>query len=212
MTRQHRKSDSQSVRDKAMRTQEIKKSKAVIRDKYRQIRCHCDNKPEKSKIIAEKIFSSMSYRYCKDILLYCPKGDEVDTGEIFKKAISDGKNVYFPKTFENGIMRFYKVSSQKELIKAKFGLFEPDGLSPEYSNSHSPALCIVPGICFDRNGNRVGYGKGYYDRFLSSFNGISAGITYSDCVLTEKIPVEKRYDKPVDIIFSESEVIIVGGK
>lgn len=195
-----------------MTTQEIRKSKAIIREKYKNIRKDCDNNSEKSLAITKKILSSMSYRYCKDILLYCSKSDEVDTSFIFEKALSDGKNVYFPKTFENGIMRFYKVSSQKELIKAKFGLLEPDGLSPEYSNSHSIALCIVPGVCFDTCGNRVGYGKGYYDRFLSSFNGISAGITYSDCVLTEKIPVEKRYDKPVDIIFSESEVIIVGGK
>ena len=195
-----------------MTTQDIRKNKAVIRDKYKKIRSLCENKSEKSQIVAEKILSSMSYRYCSDILLYCSKGDEVDTNIIFQKAIEDGKNVYFPKTFNNGIMKFYKVSSPEQLQNANFGLLEPDGLSQEYTSSLSPALCIVPGICFDRCGHRIGYGKSYYDRFLSSFNGITAGITYSDCFLSENIPIEKRYDRPVDIIFNESEVIIVGIK
>ncbi len=195
-----------------MTTQEIREYKASLRAKFKQVRNSCDNRPQKSASITEKLLSSMSYKYCNDILLYFSKGDEVDTSAIFEKAISDGKNVYFPKTYANGIMKFFKISSLSELIPAKFGLNEPDGTTSEYDGSCSTGLCIVPGLCFDRFGFRIGYGKGYYDRFLSSFKGIAAGLAYSDCITNEKITIEKRYDKPVDIIFSESEVILIGSK
>ena len=196
-----------------MTTQEIRAQKSAIRSRYKEIRKNCDKKSEKSSSIAQKVLSSMSYKYSKDILLYFAKDNEVETREIFEKAFSDGKNIYFPKTYSGGIMKFFKISSLDELEKANFGVMEPNGTTEEYDSSSSQmGLCIVPGICFDRNGYRIGYGKGFYDRFLSSFKGIAAGVTFSDCLVSDGIVIEKRYDKPVDIIFSESEVLVIGCK
>lgn len=195
-----------------MTTQEIRAQKSVIRNQYKEIRKNCDKKHEKSLSIAEKVLSSMSYKYAKDILLYFSKGDEVETRAIFEKALSDGKNIYFPKTYSGGIMKFFRVSSLNELEMANFGVMEPSGNTEEYNSSAGIGLCIVPGVCFDRNGYRIGYGKAFYDRFLSSFKGISAGLAFSDCLVSGKLVIEKRYDKPVDIIFSESEVLVIGCK
>ena len=110
-------------------------------------------------------------------------------------------------------MRFFKVNSINELEnKGMFGIKEPSEYAEEYVPEHTAALCLVPGLCFDKRGFRIGYGKGYYDRFLSKFKGISAGLVYSGCISAEPIAFEKRYDKSVDIIFSEKGVDIIAGK
>ena len=82
----------------------------------------------------------------------------------------------------------------------------------EYEAQGTAELCLVPGLCFDKRGYRIGYGKGYYDRFLAKFKGIAAGFVYSGCISEDPIIFEKRYDKYVDIIFSEKGVDIIAGK
>ena len=135
----------------------------------------------------------MSYKYCKTILMFASIGDEPDTWEIAKNALADGKRVYFPKCYNGGIMKFFKVNSIEELSVGMYGIYEPSEEAEEYTAQGSAELCLVPGLCFDKRGYRIGYGKGFYDRFLSHFDGIAAGASYSACISEEPIAFEKRF-------------------
>lgn len=196
------------VQDK-MTTQEIRTKKAALRKQYKYIRAAVENREEKDGLITSNVLASMSYKYCKKILLYSSFGTEPDTWNIAKKALDDGKEVYFPKSYEGGIMKFFKIESLEDLQEGKFGIKEPSDKNQEYIPGKSDELCIVPALCFDKDGYRIGYGKGYYDRFLSKFRGISAGIAFSDCISQTPVAYEKRHDKKVDIIISEKGLELI---
>jgi len=194
---------------------EIRAKKNALRKKYKKIRAEIvsENKAGLDLAMTRTVLSSMSYKYCKTLLLFSSFGDEPDTSEIAKKALADGKRVFYPKSYDGGIIKFYKVNSMDELSESgMFGIKEPSEKAEEYEAQGTAELCLVPGLCFDKNGFRIGYGKGYYDRFLAKFKGIAAGFVYSGCVSKEPIVFEKRYDKSVDIIFSEKGVDIIAGK
>ena len=194
---------------------EIRAKKNALRKKYKKIRAEivAENKAGLDLAMTKTVLSSMSYKYCKTLLLFSSFGDEPDTSEIAKKALADGKRVFYPKSYDGGIIKFYKVNSMDELSESgMFGIKEPSEKAEEYETQGTAELCLVPGLCFDKNGFRIGYGKGYYDRFLAKFKGIAAGFVYNGCVSEEPIVFEKRYDKSVDIIFSEKGVDIIAGK
>ena len=75
---------------------------------------------------------------------------------------------------------------------------------------YSKSICIIPGIVFDSEGYRVGYGKGYYDRFLAAYDGTKFGLVYSECILPS-VP-RGRFDRHVDILISEKGVKLAGSK
>ena len=93
-----------------------------------------------------------------------------------------------------------------------FGVREPDVNFCTLVDDYTNAICIVPAIAFDKSGYRLGYGKGYYDRFLCNFDGISIGISYDECI-TQKLCVDS-FDIPVDYIVTQSGVFSTaqGGK
>ncbi len=194
---------------------EIRAAKSALRKKYKQIRTDFVTlgKAELDKAITNTVLDSMSYKYSKTVLLFSSIGSEPDTEAIAVKALADGKRVFFPKTYNDGIMKFYRIKDMSELKKdERFGINEPSENAEEYVPEGTAELCLVPGLCFDKNGHRIGYGKGYYDRFLAKFKGVSAGLTYSGCITDEPLAFEKRYDKSVDLIFSEKGVEIIAGK
>ena len=93
-----------------MTVEEIRSAKAALRKKYKEIRANISDKQYKSDIIANSVLSSMSYKYCNTLLCYYSAGEEVSTLKLIEKAISDGKEVYLPKTYGKGIMKFFKVT------------------------------------------------------------------------------------------------------
>ena len=80
----------------------------------------------------------------------------------------------------------------------------------ESVTDYSKSICIIPGVVFDNAGYRVGYGKGYYDRFLAAYDGTKFGLAYSECILNE-VP-RGRFDRHVDILISEKGVKIAKTK
>ena len=130
-------------------------------------------------------------------------GSEIDTWRIFDAAIKAGKKVAFPLCFEDNTMKYYYVNSRDDLETGSFGILEPKKGLEEYS-PQSLSLCVVPGIVFDKEGYRIGYGKGFYDRFLSTFPGVKVGLVYSNMIVP-KVP-RGRFDKHVDILISERGV------
>ena len=195
-------------------TEEIRRRKSLIRSEYKNIRGSVseDERRACDGRIRAFILGSMSYRFSRRILTYCSFGSEPDTLVFAEKALSDGKALYMPKTYKGGVMKFFRVYDLGTLKKGNFGVYEPDE-GEEYDFSGDGVdLCIVPGLCFDKTGCRIGYGKGYYDRFLSKFKGISAGIAYSKCVTNDPLPFEKRYDKHVDLLITERGIETIGKK
>lgn len=183
---------------------DIKLFKSNLRDKYKGMRGRMDI--EDKRIIDEKITSKVvnlaEYNNTKIILIYISKNIEVSTYDIIRDAWSKGKNIGVPKcNIENMSMEFYYINSFDDVERGAFGLYEPINHKCSVVDNFSDSICIVPGFCFDVFGYRLGYGHGYYDRFLSGFTGIKIGVCYNEYVKT-RLP-RGRYDKPIDILVTD---------
>lgn len=166
----------------------IKEWKKNLRARHRQTRERMDPKKKLQwdAAIENRLFALPEYRRADILFTYVSKAIEVDTFGIIRRALADGKAVAVPRcvpgTFE---MEFYYIRSPQELEKGAFGVLEPIPESSRKVEKETGGLCVVPGLAFDSNGFRLGYGKGYYDRFLSGFHGVTAGICYNSCVQWE---------------------------
>lgn len=158
--------------------------------------------------IAQKLLDSEMYKTCDDLLVYVSFGIEVDTLEIIRQALAE-KNVYCPRCVEGtNIMEFYKVSSFADLQQGSYGILEPPINSDTLNGFGKNALCVVPALSYDKKGYRLGFGKGYYDRFLSGFDGVSVGICYDNCLIDE-LPSDK-FDICVDHLITENKSVSFG--
>lgn len=155
-----------------------------------------------SDIIFKKLICLEEYANADDILIYSSCDNEVMTDKIIKYSIKENKNVFLPKCIDSRIMEFYKITGLSDLNRGMYGIPEPDG-GDKYVNNES-SLCIVPAICFDKRGFRLGYGKGYYDRFLSRFSGFTVGIAIDEFIL-EKLPII-RTDISVKRIVTDKKI------
>lgn len=184
---------------------DIKRQKNALRSLYREKRREVS--PEERKRLDDRIcravIASASFRYCEHLLLYCPIGEEVDVLPLAELALSQGKKVYFPRCEDGGRMTFFRVDSLSLLTPASFGIPEPP-VGEAFPYESTAALCLVPGMVFGEDGNRIGYGRGYYDRFLRGFRGTSAGVVYSRFILPA-VP-GGRFDVPVNVLVSERGV------
>ena len=169
--------------------------KDKLRKEYIEIRKNIDNKEKRNNEIFEKVINSEEYKNNKLILTYVSLNDEVDTFKLIKYSLNNGKEVAVPKC-EGNIICFYYIHSIYELEKGNYDIFEPQNCN-KVSNFEE-SICIVPGICFDKLNNRIGYGKGYYDRFLKEYNGTKIGLTYDKCI--SKIIDTNKFDVKVDKI------------
>ena len=188
-----------------------KEEKSKLRDKFlnRRLGVNADMRKDFDPRIATGLLSLATYRYADKILLYAAAKGEVDTDQIFYDATALGKTVYYPRCcpINEGKMHFHQVTNLDQLVQGRFGLREPEEHLPTLSEDTQSALCIVPALSFDKKGYRLGYGKGYYDRFLATFEGTSAGIIYS--VLKTDILPRGFFDMPVDIVITEMGAEVV---
>ena len=197
----------QSRRKREKMKGNMKLYKIKLREKYRQIRENL--KPFYQKIMDEKILKKLTslrkYKNSDVVFTYISKSIEVDTYGIIRKCWKDGKKVAAPACDkETRTMKFYFINSFDDLEKGTFGLLEPNEEKCKEVRDFSSGLCIVPGFAFDFKAYRLGYGYGYYDRFLQHFGGTTVGICYSNCI-TQNLP-HGRYDKPVDIVVTNSYI------
>ncbi len=153
-----------------------------------------------SREIAEKLFGLPEYRSAKMIFAYASMKKEVQTDLILQHALDAGKRVFLPKVTGAGQMVFTEIRSLTELVYTEpFGIREPSLLSEaEIIDPPVPELMLVPGLAFDRAGNRLGHGGGYYDRYLSELKSktLLLGLALS-CQLVPEVPAEP-FDIPVD--------------
>lgn len=192
---------------------DIRTAKAQVRDQYREMR---EQLPASERAaldlkISEKFTDSVTFRHADTILLYASFGSEVDTCAIFDLAIQRGKRVAYPKCLEGRKMAFFYVQDRSVLQAGGFGIPEPPTSCEKWMpDARAHTVCIVPAIVYDREGYRIGYGKGYYDRFLTEYQGASAGLCYESHLL-KGVP-RGMYDKHVDMLFTEKRICVIGTK
>jgi len=160
-----------------------------------------------SKIISIKVIATKEYQTSKCIGAYYPIGSEVKTYDIIKHSIDNKKEGGLPRVIDSTKIEFFKIiedSFEKiKFTKGKYGIFENSMSSTSIDQMD---LIIIPGIAFDLQGNRIGYGKGYYDRLLSSRKAkYIIGLAYEAQVINE-IP-NNDHDIPVNIIITEKRTI-----
>lgn len=163
-----------------------------------------------SELICNTIIKMDLYKNANVILLYKSCNNEVDTDILFEDSINKGKIVAYPKSYVEGlipIMDFKLVDDLSVLEKGYKGILEPSGKATSINPSdYEGILCIVPGVAFDCNHMRVGYGKGFYDRFLSEYPKINTiGLAY-DCQIVDSID-KANNDMALDMIVTPTRII-----
>lgn len=184
---------------------DIRPIKSELRQKYRSLRQAMPQeiKAQKDAAIASQVRRLWQYQRNSVLLIYVSTSIEVDTFRIIRQAIDDGKRVAVPRCVPNTRdMEFYYIRSTDELEPGMFGVLEPIPNPDRLYKESDGGLCIVPAFSYDWRGYRLGYGKGYYDRFLSRFEGNMVGICYSECV-QRSLP-HGRFDRPVELLVTES--------
>lgn len=184
--------------------------KKLIRSSIRKLR---DSMPEdersvKSQRITDSVTGTPEYKAARDVLIYVSTGSEADTTELIKKCFEDKKNVYVPKVYGKE-MRFISIGSLDELTPGYYGIMEPVSDEPVWEkgsrDTYNDSLCIMPGLAFDRKFNRIGYGGGFYDKFLEKAQVYKMAVCY-DCQIVECIDAQDTDIKP-DMIVTDMEVI-----
>lgn len=159
--------------------------------------------------ILRYISSLASYRHAELLLFYAPIKSEVDVMPLMLDALEKGRRVALPLCeSEPGVMTFRRVFSADELVSGAFGVREPAADAPivgEEELRSASAFVLVPALAYDREGYRLGYGKGYYDRFLSTFGGVTVGACYRRLIL-DRVP-KGFYDRKVQFLVCEQGVI-----
>ncbi len=186
----------------------MKRTKSEIRMQGTACRNSLDHRfiGSMSNVIFQKLMEQPFYEKCNTIMCYVSFKNEVNSHGFIKKMLSQNKRVCIPLIIENGILAAKIINDFSELKPGPSGILEPDGKTALEIEPAEIELVIVPGITFDRNLQRIGYGAGYYDRFLSRTGKkcIKTGIAFENQII-KKIPVEK-HDIPMDIVITEKYV------
>ena len=176
--------------------------KEIIREKMRRQRkkLTSDEVQEKSEIIRYKLEGRKAFKEADTIMMYISSFKEPQTLPIIEKLLESGKKVVVPVsvTATNTIIPTY-LESLNELKRGAYGILEPTIIRPV--NIDDIDVIVVPGIAFDMHRNRLGFGKGYYDRLLEDCSAKKIALCY-DFQIVSDLPATD-YDVPMDLILTE---------
>lgn len=151
-----------------------------------------EQKQAMDQALTERLLQHPFYQEAKVIATYLSFPHEFQTQGLIEQALKDGKRVLIPKTYPKGRMEFV-VYNPQQLVKTSFGLLEPQG-NLEVMDASQIDLIHVPGLAFTMEGYRIGYGGGYYDRYLKQFPGHTLSTVYP-CQIRDFSP--ENHDIPV---------------
>ncbi|MFZ5855276.1 MAG: 5-formyltetrahydrofolate cyclo-ligase [Chloroflexota bacterium] len=179
-------------------------TKSLLRQQYRKLRATLgdEKRARASRSICEELERWTAFQQSKTILAYMPIKNEVDLTPLLTRHPE--KRWVLPRIIpEEGHRMVFHPYDAARLVRHPFGMAEPAADLPTIP-PEALELVLVPGLAFDRHGWRLGYGGGYYDRFLKGFAGISAGIVFR-ALLLEELP-HGEFDVPVQWVVTEEEM------
>lgn len=184
-------------------------NKAYLRNIYKKIRNELSDsiRTEKSLKITDKLIDISQIKNSENIMIYNSFSSEVKTNLLRDKLLSDGKNILIPKCMPGtNIMHAICYSKNDSIIINEYGVTEPESTSV-YSGEID--LIIVPGIVFDTDRNRIGFGKGYYDRFINSlgYKPYLIGIAYENQIVREGIDTDAN-DVRMDMVVTDEHIYV----
>lgn len=162
------------------------------------------------KKILNRLLETRDYEEASYIFSYVNYKSEVDTTEIIKDALAKKKKVAVPKVLDSGYMEFFEISALEELISGYQGILEPDITAKKpisVEQIRDKILVVLPGAAFDKTGNRIGYGGGFYDRYLEKYRKCqlkTIALCY-EVQMVEEIPAE-NFDRKVQCIITEQKL------
>ncbi len=190
-----------------MPIEDIRQLKIRLRKHYRSLREEMEPsvREQADENIANTVRNLWQYRVSRQILVYVSTSIEVDTRRIICRALEDGKRVAVPRCVpDTRQMEFYYIRSLEDLAPGSFGVLEPEPNPQNLVTDTTGSLCLIPAFSYDFTGFRLGYGKGYYDRFLANYQGHMIGICYSACV--RRYLPHGRFDRPVQLLVTEKYI------
>lgn len=174
--------------------------KKELRKKYTKVRADVEDKEGKDRLIRDNLRQLDIYKKAKSVFVFISYKSEVDTRGIIEDILADGKKLLVPLV-KGSEMIAVEVKGIDDLEPNKMGILEPKS-GDEVTDVD---LTITPGLAFDKDGYRLGYGGGYYDKFFAKVDTIRMGIGYSDQYV-ESI-VHKDYDKALEYLLTEEGLI-----
>ena len=188
-------------------TVDIRPLKMRLRKEAKEYRLSlsAEEKERNDRKIANKLIGLWTFREADTLLAYMSTDIEVDTRYLIERAWELGKKVAVPRCVPGTRnMVFYYITSFDDLENGAFGVREPIVSQCRPVSDFETGICVVPALVFDKKCFRLGYGKGYYDRFLAAFKGTAVGICYEACS-KDSIP-RGKYDKCLDLFITENRI------
>ena len=174
-------------------------NKNELRNYYKKAIKDIKNKDIASDIIAEQVLNLKRYKVAKVVCIYSNAENEVSTDKLIEQALKN-KIVGVP-VVSGDRMDFYQIHSSNDLKSInQFGIKEPESLK-KYIKPEDIDLIIVPGVCFDQFGNRIGYGGGYYDQYLmqTGVRAFMVGVCFKEQLILHKIKIDPS-DVKMDLV------------
>lgn len=155
-----------------------------------------------SRDVCRKICQHEIWKKAKSIGITISIGKEIDTSYMIEQGWNENKIISVPKTLpKTKEMNYYQIKEYSELEESHFGLREPVIDKTYLVQAVNIDLLIIPCVAFDKLGYRIGYGGGYFDRYLKNFKGISCGIAL-ECQQIERVPIN-QFDIPLNMVITE---------
>ncbi len=174
--------------------------KKELRKKYTKVRADVEDKEGKDRLIRKNLRQLDIYKKAKSVFVFISYKSEVDTRGIIEDILADGKKLLVPLV-KGSEMIAVEVKGIDDLEPNKMGILEPKS-GDEVTDVD---LTITPGLAFDKNGYRLGYGGGYYDKFFAKVDTVRMGIGYSDQYVESL--VHEDYDKALEYLLTEEGLI-----
>ena len=186
----------------ALEKQRLREERLAARETLsEQERCVLDES------ITQKLLVTPEYAEAATVLTYVSVSSEVSTRMFIECALRDGKTVAVPRCLPGHCLEFVAIASVEQLVSAPFNLLEPSkDLSALTENHMNNSICIVPALLVDTKGYRLGYGAGFYDRFLSTYPGKKICLAYQQNLSRIMLP-HAAFDVAVDVVITESDVL-----
>lgn len=154
---------------------------------------------ESNRVIIDKLLSLDKLKNAETVFLYYSVGREVSTEKLIDRLLREGRRIALPVCEGSGVMSFYPVKEKTELRPGRFGIAEPRVTQPLTPCEND--IIIVPALCCDRYGNRLGHGMGYYDRYLAKTDVFSVSLCRK-ALMEDKLPTEDT-DKAVSLVLTD---------